>query len=809
MRWFDNLSVSVKIGVSSGFLVCALVYISYEAFHGFTSWSRASEQVRDNRIPTIRALTRIDTERALIRAQTYESLSETRAYEDKDRLRAIADKRARSWQVIDEHWQAVSRIPRLTEQGRQQFARMTDAIDAWRGAYVEIDELLRTLIETRDPALFDQIMERYRDKIAQTLAISNRMGDAVTEMVNGNMERAVAQADAAVETAHAFQRWALGVDAVVILLALLMTGLTLRGIVRPLRTLLDHFAAIGNGDYGQTIEETRRDEIGRALKGLAAMQRKLAADIGETRRIAGENLRIRYALDSVASNVMVSDADGQIVYANPSVIAMFRQCVSAIRRDLPNFDPEALVGSSVDVFHRKPSHQRSMMDSMRSRHETQIGIGGRTFHLSANPIFDQEGGRIGVAIEWKDRTEELRVEREVTSLVEGALAGNFSNRMATEDLHGFFKGLGEGINTLMELTARGLGDIAAVLNAIAQGDLTRHIDSDYQGTFGQLKNDTNDTVDKLKELIGRIKESVETINTAAREIATGNSDLSQRTEEQASSLEETASSMEQLTSTVKQNADNARQANLLANGAREYATKGGEQVLAAVDSMNAITESSSKISNIITVIDGIAFQTNILALNAAVEAARAGEQGRGFAVVAGEVRNLAQRSATAAKEIKTLITADADTIQTGSRLVREAGETMRGIVDQVKRVSDIIAEISAASDEQTAGIEQVNQAIMQMDDMTQQNASLVEQAAAAAEALDEQAQGLARAVGLFRVDHQASSEPSQVTGVRTRQPGASSRSGLQPAPGRRLSTPGKSPARTPTKGGGEDEWEEF
>jgi methyl-accepting chemotaxis protein len=256
----------------------------------------------------------------------------------------------------------------------------------------------------------------------------------------------------------------------------------------------------------------------------------------------------------------------------------------------------------------------------------------------------------------------------------------------------------------------------------------------------------------LARLVSQVRQGTDTIATASSQIAAGNQDLSSRTEEQASSLEETAASMEELTSTVKQNADNARQANQLAVSASSVAVKGGSVVAQVVDTMGAINASSRKIVDIISVIDGIAFQTNILALNAAVEAARAGEQGRGFAVVAAEVRNLAQRSASAAKEIKGLIDDSVSKVGEGSQQVAQAGRTMDEIVDSVKRVTDIMAEIQAASQEQTQGIGQINQAITQMDQVTQQNAALVEEAAAAAASLQEQAAGLSQVVSVFRLD---------------------------------------------------------
>lgn len=292
---------------------------------------------------------------------------------------------------------------------------------------------------------------------------------------------------------------------------------------------------------------------------------------------------------------------------------------------------------------------------------------------------------------------------------------------------------------------------SAIARSIASGDLSVIISLDSRDQTSVLSA-MKEMRDSLVSIVGRVRSATESISTGSSEIASGNLDLSQRTEQQASSLEKTTTSMEELTATVKQNADNARQANKLAVTASGVAVKGGEVVAQVVDTMGSINDSAKKIVDIIAVIDGIAFQTNILALNAAVEAARAGEQGRGFAVVASEVRNLAQRSAAAAKEIKTLIGDSVEKVDAGSKLVAEAGSTMGEIVGSVKRVTDIMAEIMAASQEQSAGIEQVNQAIGQMDQVTQQNAALVEEAAAAAESMQEQADQLAQTVAIFKLD---------------------------------------------------------
>ncbi|MGE5649803.1 MAG: methyl-accepting chemotaxis protein [Bacillota bacterium] len=305
---------------------------------------------------------------------------------------------------------------------------------------------------------------------------------------------------------------------------------------------------------------------------------------------------------------------------------------------------------------------------------------------------------------------------------------------------------------LLRAISRPLEAAVRLADDVAAGDLTRRIEVTSGDEFGRLMLALKNMSESLVRIVGQVRSGTDAIVTASHQIASGNMDLSARTEQQASSLEETASSLEELTSTVKQNADNARQANSLARSASDVAGHGGVVVSQVVGTMGSINESSRKIVDIIGVIDGIAFQTNILALNAAVEAARAGEQGRGFAVVATEVRNLAQRSAAAAREIKALIGDSVEKVDAGSRLVDQAGATMQQVVDSIRRVTDIMGEIAVASEEQTSGIEQINQAVAQMDQVTQQNAALVEEAAAASQAMQEQAAGLARAVSAFRLE---------------------------------------------------------
>ncbi|MCP4407159.1 MAG: chemotaxis protein [Gammaproteobacteria bacterium] len=584
-----------------------------------------------------------------------------------------------------------------------------------------------------------------------------------------------------------------------------------------LRRALDVFGRIAEGNYRNKIVADSEDETGEVLRGLQSMQIKLGFDMDEARRQAAEMGRIKTALDNVSANVMVADQDYNIIYMNRTLHKMFRGAQDDLRRDLPDFDVETLIGTNIDRFHRDPAHQRRLLDSLKDTYQSEFPVGGRTLRVIANPVLDAEGRRLGTAVEWADRTQELSVEEEIQSIVVSAQNGDLSRRVNQEGKDGFFEKLAVGINELVSVAERVVDDTVRILGAMAKGDLTETIDTDYQGAFGQLKQDANATVANLTEVMSKIKSSADEVSSGASEIAQGNTDLSQRTEEQAANLEQTASSMEQMTATTRQNADNARQANQLASGAREQAEKGGEVVNHAVSAMGEINTSSKKIADIIGVIDEIAFQTNLLALNAAVEAARAGEQGRGFAVVASEVRNLAQRSAMAAKEIKVLIEDSVGKVDEGSRLVDESGNTLEQIVTSVKKVSDIVAEIAAASAEQSTGIDQVNKAITQMDEVTQQNAALVEQAAAASESMGDQARSLSELMAFFTVDQDGHVQANGVSSNAPKPTTTEHRSANRPWTGHsspkspsvpKISTNSK-PKSQATGGGSDSEWEEF
>ena len=475
------------------------------------------------------------------------------------------------------------------------------------------------------------------------------------------------------------------------------------------------------------------------------------SDITEFNRSERERARFAAAIDGAEAALMMCDEHMDITFANQALQRMFERHQATLSRHFAGFDPQNLVGQSIDRFHENPAHQHAILQNpARLPHEAEIALDNLRFRINATAIIDARGNYAGNMLEWQDVTEVRKAEEEITTLIEDAASGNLGERLDPEKYSGFTRVVGEKINGLLDAVVPPLREGSRVMQAMAEGDLNARLEGDFQGEFAEFRDAIHDTIDNLDRLVGQILEGANNVRSASSEIAQGNTDLSQRTEEQASSLEETASSMEEMTSTVKSNADNSKQANQLAVAARDKAAEGGEVVSKAVGAMGEINQSSKKISDIIGVIDEIAFQTNLLALNAAVEAARAGEQGRGFAVVATEVRNLAQRSAQAAKEIKSLISDSVEKVDEGTKLVDASGKALEEIVDSVKKVSDIIAEIAAASEQQSTGLDEINKAVSQLDEVTQQNAALVEEAASASESLDDQARELLELMAFFK-----------------------------------------------------------
>ena len=751
--FYANLNLGGRMGVILGMLGVIVALVIAYAMFGLSRTNQNAHDLYEQRFEPVSVIARIGKLMADNRSQVLLALQ----HDPNSPRHALHD------HPVTVHFDTLTKniaeITSLWEQYQKmihddEHRALADAYAAARKVYVQ-----EGLLATRDAIQkgdFDSGHAVALEKMMVSYDAAAGRADALYQFHTRNAGRDVQEAEARYSQTFMLL---VGAFIALVIISFVAVSRLIGGIRGAIEGAIDTFRNITQGVYTNIIDISRDDELGKLNQALQSMQTRMGFEVAETKRQADEMTRVKIALDNVSTGVMIADAGRYIIYANHAVKRILKGAEAEIKQQLPNFDADNMVGVNIDTFHKNPAHQAKLLAEFTNTYTANLEIGTRHLRVSASPVINDKGERLGAVAEWLDRTAEVAVEREVESIIAGASDGDFTRRLTLDGKEGFFRNLAEGLNQLLETASTGLTAVAEVLGALSRGDLTQTMTGDYRGTFGQLKDDTNTTVERLREVVGRIKEATEAINTAAQEIAAGNQDLSSRTEEQASSLEETASSMEQLNATVRQNAESARQANELASSSNEIATRGGQMVKQVVDTMSGIQASSKKIADIVGVIDSIAFQTNILALNAAVEAARAGEQGRGFAVVATEVRNLAQRSATAAKEIKLLISESVDKVESGAQLVNEAGTTMDEVVTSFQQVARLVVDISNASREQSSGIEQVTQAVSQMDEVTQQNAALVEEAAAAAESLEEQARGLVQSVGMFKLREGGSNVP--------------------------------------------------
>ncbi|MFZ5657012.1 MAG: methyl-accepting chemotaxis protein [Pseudomonadota bacterium] len=524
-----------------------------------------------------------------------------------------------------------------------------------------------------------------------------------------------------------------------------------RDVVGRLDAANAHFHALADGRYDQAIAIDRNDEVGRLLLGLKSMQVRLGFQVEDGARMLREATRLRCALDASASNVLVANRELRIAYANRGMAALLAATEADLRRTRADFRADALVGTPMDALFDGTGISHELLATLGQAREVRIELGGHVFDLVLTPVLDDEGARIGLATEWRDRTVELAMEAEVARVVGAAANGDFHARIDTTRQQGFLRHLGQDVNRLVDATRTALGELERMLDALAAGDLGYRADAALDGQFGRLQAAANRSAARLGETVGAIRLAANAIRAAADEIAAGNADLARRTEQQAASLEQTGAAMDELTAAVRGNTAGAQQAQRLAGDAAHTAGEGGAAMDRVVDTMDGIRSASRRVAEIVGVIDGIAFQTNILALNAAVEAARAGEEGRGFAVVAAEVRNLAQRSAAAARDVRDLVATSVVQVEAGSEWVGTAHGRIAQIVDDAQRVSGLVADIARASSQQADGIARIGDAVAHMDAGTQQNAALVEQASASALGLQAQAERLVEAVAVFRL----------------------------------------------------------
>lgn len=525
----------------------------------------------------------------------------------------------------------------------------------------------------------------------------------------------------------------------------------IRAITEPIAQLKMIFQAIGLGQYQTAMPLVRQNEFSSIFIALQEMQSVLAKHILEMRTLVEESTIMRMSLENASTNFMIADLSGKIIYINQSSRTFFIRYEQELQKVVSNFRADGVLGSNIDMYHRSGSEVRYRLSELRAPYQRMIKLSRFFLNFTLTPIFNDQNEIIAYSVEWTDQTPEITTQEEIRDVIQAAGEGSLKKKVDLSNKKGNMLLISQHVNNLITVIDDVLTSISEFQSQIAHGNLNVRIQKEYGGIFKHLKDNTNTMVESLTGLVQGISDATRTIRTASTEIATGNIDLSHRTEQQAIELEKATHNITYLTATVSENADNAKQASDFATRTSKIAEQGGNVVQNVVKTMGEINKSAHKISEIIDVIDSIAFQTNILALNASVEAARAGEAGRGFAVVADEVRNLAQRSASAAREINALITESVSNVNKGSHFVEEAGKTMEEIVKSVQEVTARVGDIAHASADQSHNINDIKVTIDKLDENTQQNAALVEEAAASSEALREQIKELSQSVEFFRI----------------------------------------------------------
>ena len=574
---------------------------------------------------------------------------------------------------------------------------------------------------------------------SDALAAMRELEASVLQLANDNASQAVTD----MASLYEWGRLTLAVFCIVALIGgVSISILTGRSIVRPLRTLTSSIADLARGNADTAIPELdRADEIG-----------DMARSMGVIRETGAIALRAQKTLENTEACLMMVDRDGCIAHVNPAFCTLAEEVRHAVGTHLPGFTATQFEGQPFDSFHNEPALKYEQLRLQKSPITSLITAGEHTFDLKLNPVFNENGAPIGSVASWRDRTLQLRLESEVEALIDAAAAGNLGGRLAVDHVEGFMLTLCQGMNRLIGTVEGGVKAASGVMSALASGDLTCKMAGTYSGIFEELQDDSNKMRSELSSIATSIVSASHALNVAVKEIASGTSDLTARTQSQSNVVEQTSSSMMDLTETVRRNTESAMEANQIAAKAQSAANSGHHSVEQAVTAMEGIQTAATKITDIVSMIDEIAFQTNLLALNAAVEAARAGDAGKGFAVVASEVRALAQRSALASGEIKDLIENTVNEVGNGVSLVQEVGGGLRDIVSSVNTLTSLVSEIARGGQEQTGQIADACKAVTGMGAMADQNAAIAEQTMAAVRSQGEQVSELHRLVRFFQTN---------------------------------------------------------
>lgn len=707
----NNLSIRLKLIMLVLFLSIALVVVGLVGNYGIQKTSESLDQIGHTRLPSIIGLSIINEGQTAIRLANRDMLLYQNDYNAQAKFAEIIKNKQKIFEGIEKGWAIYEPLPQEPEEA-EVWREFVPAWNLWKQGQLEVNATLEALTKNQgeegQKALFLANLKQSEARKVQAANAKNLLN----KLVELNQQYAINDNKVAQESVSLSRLLMVIAGTVSVLMALYLGFGLIRAITRPLELCIDVAQKIADGDLSSVITVDSQDETGQLLKALQDMQSVLRHVVADIEAIVGAAVN-----GDFSKQIDVNNHKG---YAKDLSLALNK-----------------LSYTTSTSFNDVTRVADALADGDLSQRITEdySGVFGQ-IKTSINHTADSLAKMIA----------------EIQYIVDTATQqGDFSVKIDMADKRGYNHTLSERLNQLCELTDTGLNDILQLADALSKGDLTHNMTRDYPGTFGQVKAAMTSTVGNLRLLVADIKNSTDAVHMASKEISEGNIDLSQRTEEQAASLEQTAASMEELTTTVQANTENAKEASQLGIEASKIADKGVASIKQVIRVMSDINESSREISDILSVIEGIAFQTNILALNAAVEAARAGAQGRGFAVVAEEVRSLAQSSTTAALKIKSIIGNSEKKMYDGNKLVDEAAHTMQDIADSIQQVSSIIFNITGASIEQSDGISELNLAISQMDEITQQNASLVEEIAAVSKSMEEQAENLSTSVEVFKI----------------------------------------------------------